>query len=356
MPLNQFGWDERFSELFKELGRDDLEPARVLLESARVYTLVSEAGETQAGVSGRFRHHATERKALPVVGDWVAIEPGADADRGVIHEVLPRRSAFLRKEAGKRTQAQVIAANIDTVFLVSGLDGDFNLGRIERYLMTAWESGAKPVVVLNKADLCPDIAGAVAEVEAIAPGVRVIPVSAVENTGVADLREHIRETETVAFLGSSGVGKSSLVNLLLGADEQLVREVRGDDGRGRHTTTHGQLFPIPGGGIVMDTPGLRELQVWSDGEGLTQTFNDIEELAADCRFRNCGHDREPGCAIRAALEDGSLSERRWQSYGKLKSELAHLAGRQDQQAKLAEKKRKKDRALEIKQVKNRPRK
>ncbi len=355
MYLTQFGWDEQFSGLFKELGRDDLQPARVLLESARVYTLISETGEIQAGISGRFRHQVTERIDFPVVGDWVAVEPDADADKAVIHEVLPRKSAFLRKEAGKRTQAQVIAANVDTVFLVSGLDGDFNPGRVERYLMMAWESGAKPVVVLNKADLCDDIDRVVDTVEAVAPGVPVLPVSAVSGMGIERVSEHIRETETVAFLGSSGVGKSSLVNLILGADQQRVCDVREDDSRGRHTTTHSQLFVIPGGGIVMDTPGLRELQVWSDGEGLAQAFNDIEELSANCRFRDCEHDREPGCAIRQALDDGTLAARRWQSYEKLKSEINYLASRQDEQAKLAEKKRKKDLAFHIKQTKNRPR-
>ena len=355
MRLSQFGWDGRFSGLFKELGRDDLEPARVLLESARVYTLVGETGEIQAGVSGRFQHRAAERKDFPVVGDWVAVESDAGADQAVIHEVLPRNSAFLRKEAGKRTQAQVIAANIDTVFLVSGLDGDFNPGRVERYLMMAWESGAKPVVVLNKADLCADLDRAVDTIEAVAPSVPVLPVSAVAETGIERLTEHICATKTVAFLGSSGVGKSSLVNLILGTDKQQVRDVREDDSRGRHTTTHSQLFVIPGGGIVMDTPGLRELQVWSDGEGLARAFNDIEELSANCRFRDCEHDREPGCAIRQALDDGTLPARRWQSYEKLKSELNYLAGRQDEQAKLAEKKRKKELALQIKQIKNRPR-
>lgn len=355
MRLDQFGWDERFSGLFEKLDRDDLEPARVLLETSRVYTLVREAGEAQAGISGRFRHHTVDRKDFPVVGDWVAVEPGGSEGRDVIHDVLPRKSAFLRKEAGKRTQAQVIAANVDTVFLVSGLDGDFNPSRVERYLLMAWESGAKPVIVLNKADLCEDVDGAVETAEEVAPGVPVLPVSAVAKMGMERLGEYIRATETVAFLGSSGVGKSSLVNQLLGTDKQRVRDVREADSRGRHTTTHSQLFVIPGGGIVMDTPGLRELQVWSDGEGLAHAFDDIEEIAANCRFRDCGHDREPGCAIRQALDDGTLSARRWQSYAKLKSELSHLAGRQDGQAKLAEKKRKKELSLHIKQTKNRPR-
>lgn len=355
MSLAEFGWDERFSGLFEESGRADLAPARVVSESSGIYGLMCEAGLVEAGVSGRFRHDASERKDFPVVGDWVAFGSEESVGSAVIHEVLPRRSAFLRKESGKRTQAQVVAANIDTVFLVSGLDGDLNPSRVERYLLAAQASGANPVVVLNKADISDDLSKAVQTIEAVAPGVPVIAVSAVAGTGVEKLREHIRPAETVAFLGSSGVGKSSLVNLLLGADHQKVREVREDDGRGRHTTTHSQLFVLPDGGIVMDTPGLRELQLWSDSDGLALAFADIEDLAANCRFRDCNHDREPGCAIREALDGGILAARRWESYEKLKGELGRLAERQDGQAKLADKKSKKTLALQQKQYKKRPR-
>ena len=354
MNLNELGWDDHFSKHFESLGRSDFLPARVLIETARIYSVFCVSGELSAEVSGKLVHEASGRQDFPVVGDWVAVKPSSAEQKATIHDVLPRKSAFIRKEAGKRTEAQVVAANIDTVFMVCGLDGDFNLSRIERYLAVAWESGAKPVVVLNKTDIYADVADAVETVESLAPGISVLPMSATQNTGIDALGAHIHFGETVAFLGSSGVGKSSLVNALLGMEKQLVRDVRGDDSRGRHTTVHGEIFVLPEGGVLIDTPGLRELQLWSDNEGLARAFDDIEELSGQCRFKNCRHDTEPGCAISEALEDGTLTDRRWQSYTKLKKELNHLENRQDTKGKLVEKKRKKDLAMHIKRVKNRP--
>ncbi len=356
MDLNELGWDDYFSERFEALSQSDFLPARVLMGKAHTYSISAATGELSAKVSGRLAHDAEGKQDFPAVGDWVAIKTREAEQKAVIHAILPRKSAFIRKEAGKKTEAQVIAANIDTIFLVCGLDGDLNPGRIERYLTVAWESGANPVVLLNKTDICVDVANATKAIESLAPGIPVLPVSAIENVGIDGLQTYIRSGETVAFLGSSGVGKSSLVNVLLGTEKQLVRKVREDDSRGRHTTTHGELFLLPKGGILIDTPGLRELQLWNDDKGLSRAFDDIEELSNGCRFKNCQHDTEPDCAVRQGLDDGVITNRRWQSYLKLKKELSYVASRQDERGKLTEKKRKKDLAMHIKRVKKRPRK
>lgn len=355
MNLSDLGWDEYSADHAGLLANESLVPARVLWRKAHIYFVRTDEAEMPAELAGKLTHDAGELKDLPVVGDWVGIKPQPNQDVATIHTLLPRKTAFMRKEAGARTQAQVVAANIDTIFLVCGLDGDFNPSRIERYLAAAWESGAAPVIVLNKIDVCADVSDATTTATALALGAPVLAVSATEDEGIGDLRAYIKPRETVAFLGSSGVGKSSLVNALLGLERQRVGEVRDNDNRGRHTTRHSELFLLPGGGILLDTPGMRELQLWSDGAGLARTFDDIEELATDCRFNDCAHDQEPGCAIKAALEDETLAMRRWDSYQKLKSELVHLASRQDKQAKLVEKKRKKELSMHIKQVHKRPR-
>jgi ribosome biogenesis GTPase len=232
-------------------------------------------------------------------------------------------------ETGGKTDEQVLAANIDTVFLVSGLDGDYNVRRLERYVTVAWDSGAVPVIVLNKADLRDDIEEVVEEVESVAFGVPVLALSAAENTGMEQLTEYIKPGKTAAFLGSSGVGKSTLINRLLGEEKLKTTEVREDDQRGRHTTTHRELLLLPEGGIVIDTPGMRELQLWADDEGLSRTFPDIEALFEQCRFRDCTHNSEPGCAVKQALDDGSLDRKRYQNYLKLQKELKHLSTRKD---------------------------
>jgi ribosome biogenesis GTPase len=284
---------------------------------------------------------------FPAVGDWVVLERGDGADAVArVHAVLPRRSVFSRgggdgsRDAGARTAGeQVVAANVDFVFLVSGLDDDLNLRRIERYLALAWSSGAEPVVVLNKADRHPDVDAAIADVAAAAPGVPVRPVSALTRDGVDGLRDWLGTGRTGALLGSSGVGKSTIVNALIGEERQATGAVREDDSRGRHTTRHRELIVVPGGGLLVDTPGMRSLELLDGDEALDRAFGDIEALAAECRFTDCGHDHEPGCAVRAALVTGELDPARLASYRKLEREVRHAERRTDPRAQEAERRK-----------------
>jgi ribosome biogenesis GTPase len=311
------------------------------LEHKGGYILYTALGEQTATLSGKLRHRAQSSLDLPAVGDWVTVQEGQ------IQALLPRRTAFIRRKVGTRTEAQVVASNIDTAFLVMGLDHDFNLRRLERYLLMTWESGAKPVVVLNKADLCQDLPSQVAQVERLAPGLPVIPLSALEQRGLEPLTPYLQPGQTVVLLGSSGVGKSTLTNQLLGWGKQQVQAVRADDQRGRHTTTHRELLCLPTGGLIMDTPGMRELQLWSSpASSVGNTFAEVETLTQQCRFRDCQHQEEPGCAVQAALQQGELPPERYESYQKLQRELHYQARKQDQQLYLAEKERWKKRNKE----------
>jgi ribosome biogenesis GTPase len=266
----------------------------------------------------------------------VALRPRPGQDRDLIEAVLPRRTAFVRRAPGERTVAQVLASNVDTVFLVMGLDGDFNPRRLERALVLAWESGAEPVVLLNKADVAADLEARRLEIEQVAGGVPVCVIAAKHGDGLEALAPWLRPGRTVALLGSSGVGKSTLVNRLLGRDKQRTNTVRQSDQRGRHTTTHRELVELPGGALLVDTPGLRELQLWSDGSGLESAFEDVGALAALCRFSDCGHGNEPGCAVREAVEGERLAPERLASYQKLQGELRALEIREDPLKRRAE--------------------
>jgi ribosome biogenesis GTPase len=361
MNLNDLGWNSFFEKQFENLKDHNLIPARVAQEQKNIYLVLAEPGELSAEVSGRFIHTARSKGGFPAVGDWVAVLPRPEGDKVVIHHLLPRKTCFSRKavlsggmpDTGGKTQKQVLAANVDVAFLVSGLDGELNLRRIERYLTVAWDSGASPVVVLNKSDVCTQVEEHIKEVESIAFGVPILTISATQNLGLNAFSLHLGSGKTAVFLGSSGVGKSSIINSLLGSELLDVAPVRDYDKKGRHTTTCRELIFLPSGGMVIDTPGMRELGIWSDQDGISRTFDDIEELASECRFRDCKHQGEPGCAVQQAIVDGDLDAKRLKSYLKLKKELALLVIRKDQRAKIDSKKWWKDIAKLRKQFKKR---
>ncbi len=329
MDLDLLGWSSFFEESFEPFIQHGYSAGRISEEHKHLYHVLTECGELLAKVSGKLLHDSEDRSEFPAVGDWVAISARPAEGTATINAVLPRLSKFTRKVAGQTTEEQVLAANITKVFLVNGLDNDFSLRRIERYLTLAWESGASPVIILNKADVCNDIARKVALVEAVAPAVPIHVVSAVTGHGLDDLSTHLRSGSTAAFLGSSGTGKSTLINALLGQAMQKVGEVRPGDDRGRHTTTFRKMIILPQGGIVIDTPGLRELQLWGSDEGLNGAFSDIRLLAEQCRFADCRHENEPGCAVRRAFEEGNLDSMRYESYLKLQSELEYLGDKRE---------------------------
>ena len=331
--LHDLGWDASWEDAFEPYAARQLIPARVAVRHHGPCELWTERGSVGGLPAGKLTD-----EELPAVGDWVAARPLPGERKALIEDVLPRRSAFTRKEAWRRTVEQVVAANVDTVFLMSSLGPDLNTRRLERYLVGAWESGAQPAIVLTKADLEPDHVAAVLDVETIAFGVPIHVVSAVSGEGLGELEPYLRRGATIALLGSSGVGKSTLVNRLAGRDVLTVREVRAD-GRGRHTTTHRELVLLPDGGLLLDTPGMRELQLWAGEESLDGTFEDVAALTADCRFNDCAHESEPGCAIRAALAEGSLPAERWESYRKLQRELRSLEIRRSKRLQSEERRR-----------------
>jgi ribosome biogenesis GTPase / thiamine phosphate phosphatase len=328
--LAALGWSPSRAEEFVPHAAAGCVPARVAAQHRGAYVVHGEDGDRPAEVAGQLLHAALGAADLPAVGDWVAVRDESGAAAATIHAVLPRRTSFSRKAAGEAAE-QVVAANVDVVFLVGAFGPDLNVRRLERYLAAGWDSGADPVVVLNKSDLADDLAGETAEVEAVAFGVPVHAVSAANGTGLDGLAPYLEGNRTVALLGSSGVGKSSLVNRLVGSERQDVAALRAD-GRGRHTTTHRELIPLPGGGLVLDTPGMREIGLWEASDGVDRTFADVTELAAACRFRNCAHDGEPGCAVLTAVDEGRLPAERLESYRKLLRELRHLEVKGDPRA------------------------
>src|SRR5438876_2261495 len=337
--LRDLGWSAFFERQWSDQDRAAHTPARVVEEHKGVHRLMTERGEVGGEVPGRMRHLAGGPDDLPAVGDWLAVRSRWPERRATIIRILERRTKLSRLAAGAETKEQVLAANLDTVFLVCGLDGDFNPRRIERYLVLLWESGARPVLLLNKADLCSTPEMKVAQARAAAPAVELHVVSALRGSGLEALRTYLGPGQTVALVGSSGAGKSTLVNRLAGADLQRIAATRESDDRGRHATTSRTLIVLPDGGLLIDTPGLRELALWDGSAGLEQAFEEIERLAQECRFRDCRHRGEPLCAVRRALEDGSLDPERFASYAKLERERAHAARRRDLRARLDEKRR-----------------
>jgi ribosome biogenesis GTPase len=327
--LREIGFVGPVAESFAPHAGQGLVPGRVVAGHTGLLRVRTDEGEELAVVAGSLRHKAGGPEERPAVGDWVALRPREPGHRAVVQAVLPRRTAFVRRAAGKKDVAQVLAANVDTVFLVMGLDGDYSLRRLERALVLAWESGASPVVLLNKADLCEDVAARRAEAAAVAPGVPVLAVAAKPGEGLESLSPWLAPGRTVALLGSSGVGKSTIVNRLLGREKQKTQEVLETDQRGRHTTTHRELVVLPGGALLLDTPGLREIQLWSDEAGLEAAFGEVHEISACCRFTDCRHQTEPGCAVRAAVAEGRLDSARLESFHKLQAELRALEIRED---------------------------
>lgn len=334
MNLATLGFTDHFKTAFAAYQTSGYQVGWVALEQKQMYRLYTEQGEVWAEVAGKLRHAADSRGDYPAVGDFVAISLREKEQRATIHAILPRFSCFSRKLAGMVTDVQIVAANVNTVFLVSALNHDFNLRRIERYLAAAWESGASPVVVLNKADLCASVEEQAAAVQRIALGAPVHAVSTLTRMGMDELLVYLQPGQTIALVGSSGVGKSSIINFFLGAEQMRVTAIREGDGRGRHTTTHRELFFLPQDALMIDTPGMRELQLWDASSGLAGAFTEIETWAVRCFYRDCLHHKEPGCAVLQAIADGELPRERYESYLKLQKELAYLARKEDQRARV----------------------
>jgi len=333
LSLTSWGWNSYFETFWHDGDWENEVPARVIAQQRKFWRVAGDFGECWAEASGKLRLAADEGADWPAVGDWVAAEVHGVGTTAVIQEVLPRRSKFVRKSPGKKMEEQVIGANVDTALLVSALDGDFNPRRVERYLAQCWESGARPVVVLNKADACADARVKTAEMERVAAGTAVCVVSAKTGEGFHQLEEFLGPGHTLVLLGSSGVGKSTIANRLLGQVVQEVQPVRESDSRGRHTTTSRELFILPGGALLMDTPGLREMQLWDAEDGVAQVFADIDALAAQCRFGDCRHEGEPGCAVKAALDAGTLDPGRLENRRKLIREQEFLRRKVDPEAR-----------------------
>ncbi len=348
--LERWGWNSYFEAFWRGGNWKSAVPARVVGQQRKFWRIAGDFGEFWAEASGKLRLFADEGADWPAVGDWVVVERHGADTAAVIQEVLPRRSKFVRKLPGKRIGEQVIAANVDTALLVSALDSDFNPRRVERYLAQCWESGARPVIVLNKADACSEAREMKAEAERVAVGVAVCVVSAKTGNGFGELEEFVRPGQTLVLLGSSGVGKSTIANRLLGQAVQEVHPVRESDSRGQHTTTSRELFPLTGGALLMDTPGLREMQLWDAEQGVAQTFADIDSLAAQCRFGDCRHEGEPGCAVQAALSAGTLDPARLANRRKLMREQEFLRRKRDLEARQDWKNRMKSLHREVKRT------
>ena len=337
--LKLYGWNEYFEAFFSEFASDGYSPARIAVEHRNYYLVYSESGELTAEKSGKLFYASDTVKDLPAVGDWVVIKPIKNEKKAIISAVLPRRTKFSRKKAGIVTEEQIIAANVDTAFIISSLNQDLNLRRIDRYLALARDNDIKPVIILSKADLCEDMYEKLVEVENYFTGTDAHVVSALKGAGMDNLYQYFEGNKTIAVLGSSGVGKSTLINTLLNRKKMTVSDIGLYKDKGRHTTTHRELVLVPGGGLIIDTPGMREIQLWEGAEGLSELFDDIEKLTLECKFTDCKHESEPGCAVKEAINSGEISVERFKSYRKLLNEISYFTRKQNVKAQLAEKKK-----------------
>ncbi len=335
MNIANYGWNEHFQQEWNERASTQMYPARIIADHGQLVRVMTDAGDLLVN-----RSHAKQHEEVQLaVGDWVALITDSSFNTTQIYFVLSRRTKFSRAAAGLETKEQIIAANVDTVFLIQSLNRDFNMRRLERYLIATWESGATPVVILTKADCCDDVDEKISIVQRTAPGVDVHGISCITKEGLDQIQVYLRKGKTIALLGSSGVGKSTLVNTLAGEELFKTNEIREDDSKGRHTTTHRELILLPNGGLILDTPGMRSLSLWESSVGMETMFGDIDELTASCRFHDCSHQSEPGCAIIEALEAGTLSVKRWESWVKLQKELAHIDAKRDNKLQQKEKQR-----------------
>lgn len=349
--LSLYGWNDFFARPFENF--KSMAAGRVAVENKNNYILYTSYGEVEAECAGRLIYYTSTPAELPKVGDWVVITLHDGKSKAIIHDILPRRTKLSRKSAGRKEEEQVIAVNIDTVFIVQGLDDNYNVNRLERYLVSVNESGAEPVIILNKSDLCPDAKEKLCHTNENLPGIKIILTSSLSRCGIDALRNYIEPAKTYAFVGSSGVGKSTLINSLLGTQTLKTSAVRHSDSKGRHTTTRRELIILPGGGLLIDTPGMRELQLWDGSEGLQASFGEIEELAQYCRFRDCSHLHEADCAVLKALENGTLPASRYKNYLKLLKEIRYIERKQEVSLALEEKRKWKNIQKEIKRLKKR---